>query len=261
MGLFDMFKKNKENGKNEENSNGSFLENYLKSKYKINTDKIDYSSNDIARIEKNCEIIEKKGLPSYKELKLVPVDSIVEIEEKQELVLLLIFDFFVGRKAINRLNNRGDIDDADVMMLAVKFAPEFNQLASYLSAISKGEIGEDQLGGFAFLGEQAVVLAWILGFTEKPTEDKLTFGNDLVSIFEKYPNISAIIDGSNIRSKDEIMEYADYVSRLDFYCMELALTKKDTKLLKDLNFDCVREHKSAIDRVLSFSMENYLTTK
>lgn len=261
MGLFDMFKKNKENGNNEENSNGSFLENYLRSKYKINTDKIDYSSNDIARIEKNCEIIEKKGLPSYKELKLVPVDSIVEIEEKQELVLLLIFDFFVGRKAINRLNNRGDIDDADVMMLAVKFAPEFNQLASYLSAISKGEIGEDQLGGFAFLGEQAVVLAWILGFTEKPTEDKLTFGNDLVSIFEKFSNIREIIAGSNVRSKDEIMEYADYVSRLDFYCMELALIKKDTKSLKDLNFDCVREHKSAIDRVLSFSMENYLTTK
>ena len=45
------------------------------------------------------------GIPSYKELKLVPVDSNVEIEEKQELVLHLIFDFFIGRKALNRLNN------------------------------------------------------------------------------------------------------------------------------------------------------------
>ena len=163
MGLFNMCKKNKENGNNEENSNGSFLENYLKSKYKINTDKIDYSSNDIARIEKNCEIIEKKGLPSYKELKLVPVDSIVEIEEKQELVLHFIFDFFVGRKAFNRLNNMGDIDDADVIMLALKYAPEFNQLSSCLSEISNGNIIGNELANLAFWGEQAVVLAWVLG--------------------------------------------------------------------------------------------------
>ena len=160
MGLFDFFKKNKENESNE--GNGSFLENYLKSKFKINTDKIEYSSNDIARIEKNFEILEKMGMPSYKELKLVPVDSIVEIEEKQELALHLIFDFFVGRKALNRLNNRGDADDADVMMLALKYAPEFNQLATYLSEISKGNMGEDQLNNLAFLGEQARVLAWVL---------------------------------------------------------------------------------------------------
>ena len=261
MGLFDIFKKNKENEGNEGNSNGSVLENYFKSKYKINTDKIVYSSNDIARMEKNCEIIEKMGLPSYKDLKLVPVDSIVEIEDKQELVLHLIFDFFVGRKALNRLNNRGDVDDADVMMLAMKFAPEFNQLASFLSAISKGEIGGDQLNELAFLGEQAVVLAWVLGLADKPTEDKLTLGSDLVSVFEKYKGIREFIDGCNIISKEEIMEYADYVSRLDFYCMELALSKKDTKSLKDLNFDCVREHKSAIDKVTSFSIEPYLTAK
>ena len=33
------------------------------------------------------------------------------------------------------------------------------------------------------------------------------------------------------------------------------------KSLKDLNFDCVREHKSAIDKVTSFSIEPYLTAK
>ncbi len=259
MGLFDFFKKNKENESNE--GNGSFLENYLKSKFKINTDKIEYSSNDIARIEKNCEILEKMGMPSYKELKLVPVDSIVEIEEKQELVLHLIFDFFVGRKALNRLNNRGDADDADVMMLALKYVPEFNQLATYLSEISKGNIGEEQLNNLAFLGEQARVLAWVLGLAEKPVETELTLGSELVNIFEKYNSIVDLIEGSNIRSKDEILEYADYVSRLDFYCMELTLSKKDTKELKDIKLDCVREHKSAIDKVTSFSMDKYLIAK
>ena len=137
MGLFSAFKKNKGNENNE--GNGNFLENYFNSRFKINTDNVNYTSNDISRIEKNCEILEKMGLPCYKELKLVPVDSIVEIEEKQELALRLIFDFFVGRKAFNRLNNRGDVDDADVMMLALKYVPEFNQLASYLSAISKAD--------------------------------------------------------------------------------------------------------------------------
>jgi hypothetical protein len=259
MGLFSIFKKNKGNENNE--GNGNFLENYLNSRFKINTDNVNYSSNDIARIEKNCEILEKMGIPGYKELKLVPVDSIVEIEEKQELALRLIFDFFVGRKALNRLNNRGDVDDADVMMLALKYVPEFNQLASYLSAISKGEIGKEQLNELAFLGEQARVLAWVLGLAEKPVETELTLGSNLVSIFEKYDGIRALIEGSDIISKDEIMEYADYISRLDFYCMELTLSKKDTKELKDLKFDCIREHKSAIDMVTSFSIDKYLISK
>ena len=259
MGLFSIFKKNKESENFE--GNGSFLENYFKSKFKINTDNVNYSSNDMARIEKNCEILEKMGLPSYKELKLVPVDSIVEIEEKQELVLHLIFDFFVGRKAFNRLNNRGDMDDADVMMLALKYAPKFNQLASYLSEISKGNVAEDQLNDLAFWGEQARVLAWVLGLAEKPVETELTLGSDLVNIFEKYDGIESLIEGSNIISKDEIMEYADYISRLDFYCMELTLSKKGTKELKDLKFDCIREHKSAIDKVTSFSIDQYLVSK
>ena len=259
MGFFSIFKKDKGNENNEEN--GNFLENYLNSRFKINTNNVNYSSNDIARIEKNCEILEKMGLPCYKELKLVPVDSIVEIEEKQELALRLIFDFFVGRKAFNRLNIRGDVDDADVMMLALKYAPEFNQLSNYLSEISKGNIGEDQLGNLAFLGEQARVLAWVLGLAEKPVETELTLGSNLVSIFEKYDGIRALIEGSDIISKDEIMEYADYISRLDFYCMELRLSQKDTKELKDLKLDCIREHKSAIDVVTSFSIDKYLISK
>jgi len=257
MGIFGIFKNNKMN----ENSNTGFLENYIKSKFIINTDNINYSNNDIARIEKNCEIIEKMGLPSYKELKLVPVDCNVKIEEKKELVLHLIFNFFVGRKAYNRLNNMGDIDDADVMMLALKYAPEFNQLSSYLSEISKGNIGENELGNLAFLSEQAVVLAWVLGLAEKPMENKLTLGNNLVNVFEKYNSIEDLIERSNIISKEEIMEYADYISRLDLYCMELTISKKDTKKLQDLNLDCIREHKSAMDMVTSYSIDKYLIAK
>ena len=261
MGLFNIFKNNNMNENNKENSNTSILENYIKSKFIINTDNINYSNNDIVRMERNCEIIEKMGIPSYKELKLVPVDSVVKIEEKKELVLHLIFNFFVGRKALNRLNNKGDVDDADVMMLALKYAPEFNQLSQYLSEISKGTIDENELGNLAFLGEQAVVLAWVLGLAEKPMENKLTLGNNLIHIFEKYNSIEDLIEGSNIISKDEIMEYADYISRLDLYCMELKISKKDTKNLHDLNLNCIREHKSAIDMVTSYSIDKYLIEK
>ena len=57
------------------------------------------------------------------------------------------------------------------------------------------------------------------------------------------------------------MEYADYISRLDFYCMELTLSKKGAKDLQDLKLDCIREHKSAIDKVTSFSIDKYLVSK
>ena len=83
----------------------------------------------------------------------------------------------------------------------------------------------------------------------------------MVNIFEKYNGIQELIDGSNLLPKEEIMEYADYISRLDFYCMELTLAKKGMESLQDLKFDCIREHKSAIDKVTSFSMDTYLSAK
>jgi hypothetical protein len=185
----------------------------------------------------------------------------VTIEDKQELVLHMIFNFFVGRKAYNRLNNIGDADDADVMMLAVKYVPEFNQLGTLLSEISKGNIDENELGNLAFLGEQAVVLAWVLGLADKPKEDKVTLGSNLVKIFENSKGIVDVIEQSNIISLDDIMEYADYISRLDLYCMEISLSNKETNKLDKLSLDCIREHKSAIDMVTSFSIDKYLTKK
>lgn len=263
MGIFSIFKNNKIKENNEENSSTNFLEEYLKSKFKIDTKSITFSNNDITRIEKNCEIIEKMGIPSYKDLKLVPVDCNVKIEEKKELVLHMIFNFFVGRKACNALNNIGDVDDANVMMLAEKYVPEFNQMAEYLSAISKGKIEKNDLGNLAFLGEQAIVLAWVLGLVHKPTENELTYGSDLVSLFHQCNSIEEIIKKSSIISKDEIMEYADYISRLDLYCMELTVSKKNTESLKDLNLNlnCICEHKSAIDMVTSYSIDKYLISK
>ena len=80
MGLFSVFKKNKGNENTE--GNGNFLENYFKSRFKINTDHIQYSSNDIARIEKNCEILGKMGMPSYKELKLEKNEKAIRFYER-----------------------------------------------------------------------------------------------------------------------------------------------------------------------------------
>ena len=261
MGLFNVFKKKKENENENIEGNGNILLGFFESRCKLDTENIVYSSNDIARRDKNCEILEKMGFPGYKELKLVPVDSVVKIKEKQELALHLIFDFFVGRKAFNRLNNRSDVDDADVMMMALKYAPSFNQLAGCLSEISKGNIGPDELNNMAYLGEEARVLAWVLGLAGKPVENKITLGSDLVSIFEKFDSIESLIEGSNFISQEEIMEYADYISRLDFYCMELKLSNQDVNKLKDLSFDCIREHKSAIDKVTSFSINKFMISE
>lgn len=80
------------------------------------------------------------------------------------------------------------------MMLALKYAPEFNQLARYLSEISKGNIGENELNNLAFLSEQAVVLAWVLGLAEKPMENKVTLGSNLVNVFENYNSIEDLIE-------------------------------------------------------------------
>lgn len=229
------------------------LADEFNAKFEYKTDDIVFSDNDMLRIEKNCKIMENLGLPYFKEMKLVPVDSNTKIKTKEEIILQMIFDFFVGHKAENKLNNISDMQDLDVMSLAMKYP--INEMFSALSQISKGEIDDVMLNELAYLYEQANVFAWVLGLKEKPSETQLSDESELHSLLLNFQNVNDIINKSKMISNEEIMEYADLITRYEWAMIEL---KRTNNVSKDINNDCIIEHKKAVDFLTSYDPDVYL---
>lgn len=225
----------------------------LNAKYEYKTDDIVFTDNDILRIDKNCKVMENLGLPYLKKMKLVPLDSNTKIKTKEEIVIQMIFDFFVGHKAENKLNNISDMQDLDVMSLAMKYS--INEMFSALSQISKGEIDDVILNELAYLYEQANVFAWVLGLKEKPSETQLSDENKLHSLLLNFQNVNDIINKSKMISNEEIMEYADLITRYEWAMIEL---KRTNNTSKNINEDCIIEHKKAIDFLTSYDPNVYL---
>ena len=251
MGLFGLFKKKEvdtlEVARKEEIERRQQVADEINNTYDFKANDVVLSENDKIRIDKNCKIMEQLKLPYMREMKLVPFDSNTNICSKQDLVLHMIFDFFVSHKAINKLNNIPDTSDMDVMFLAMKYP--IQEMFNVLSQISKGEIDELTLNQLAYRSEQANVYAWILGLGPKPSETKLLGEENLYKIFLNNNTIEDIINNSNMISNEEIMEYADLVTRYEWAMIELRNNNSDSK---NINNDCIIEHKSAMDFVTGY---------
>lgn len=219
----------------------------INSNYELKIGTITFSDNDNLRIEKNCKVMESMGLPYMKEMKLVPLDSNVKIKSKEEIVMQMIFDFFLSHKAKNKLMNISDIEDVNIMSLAMKYP--IKEMFDVLSQISKGEIDDVTLYQISYLGEQANVFVWVLGFRDKPSEIQLSDDNILYQLLSSSKDFNDIVDKSNMISYEEIMEYADLITRYEWAMIELRRTNKNSD---KINKDCILEHKRAVDFLTSY---------
>lgn len=259
MGIFNIFKKDKNDNlikkQEQEIKNMQEVANEINANYEINTSNIVFTDNDKIRIDKNCQVMESLGLPFLKEMKLIPLDSNVKIKTKELIAAQMIYSIIVGHKAMNKLNNISDVDDS-FMLLPFKFP--IQEMYFMLGSISKGEIDEVTLSQYAYLYEQANVYAYILGLKSKPSEVNLSEESELYDILVNNQNFDDIINKCNMISYEEIMEYADLVTRYEWAMIEL---KRLNETSNNINLDCVIEHKKAVDFVTSFNPYVYLEKK
>lgn len=227
------------------------------SKYEIDESKIIFSESDKKRIEKNCNIMKKKGLPYMSEMKLIPFDSIVNIRSKEEIAKQMVKEFCIAHKAVNRLEGISDINDQYFITTVLKFQPIPDVLA-VLSQISNGEFDNVELTQLAYLYERANVYMWVLGLGDKPLANKQCLVAYISLLLDKYKNMEDLINKCKIKSYEEIMEYADLITRYEWAMIEL---NKDNEKSKHINKDSVMEQKRAMDWVVSFDSNMLLKRK
>ena len=255
MGLFNIFKKDKNTNLNKQQDINSIHEvsSDINLNYETITSNIVFTDNDKLRIDKNCQIMESLGLPYLKEMKLIPLDSNTNIIGKEDIVKMMVFDLLVGRKALNKMNNIGDVDDEVFTLNAFKYG--MKDMYEIFSTISKGEFDNNKLNELAYLSERASVYAYVLGLKNKPNEINISNWNELVLLLSNYNNFDDLISKCNLINNDEIMEYADLITRYEWAMVEL---KRLNKTSNNINHDCVLEHKKAMDFVTSFNQNIYL---
>jgi len=255
------YKKKLENVQNEQNSEyKKKAEEIMKERQKntgeinkkfnfeIDESKMSFSEADKKRIEKNCNTMRKKGLPYMSEMKLIPFDSIVNIKSKEEVANQMIREFCIAHKAVNRLEGIPDINDQEFITTVLKYQPK-QELLSTLSQISKGEVDEIALNQLSYLYERVNVYMWILGLGYKPLTNKQCDPVLITLIIEKYKNMEDLINNCKMKSFEEIMEYADLITRYEWAMIEL---NKNDKKSKHINNGSVVEQKKAMDWVISF---------
>lgn len=225
-------------------------------KLNIDESKIIISESDKKRIEKNCKIMNKKGLPYNSEMKLIPFDAIVKIKSKEEIAKEMVKEYIVAHKAVNKLQGVSDMEDQEFITTVMKYQPT-PEILSVLSQISKGEVDDINLNELAYLYERVNVYMWILGLGYKPLPNKQCFAAGITMQISKYTNMDDLISKCKMISNEEIMEYADLITRYEWAMIEL--NQKGIKS-KHINVDSVTEQKQAIDWVTSFSADMLLKT-
>ncbi len=225
--------------------------------FEIDESKINYSELDKERIAKNCNVMKKNRLPYQENMKLIPFDAIVKVKTKEEIAKQMIEEFIVAQKAINKLNGISDIQDQGFVTMVLKYQPDKNVL-SMLSQISNGEIDEFILNQLAYLYERVNVYMWVLGLASKPLANKQCYPAFIIFTLDKYSNFDNLLSGCKMRSYNEIMEYADLVTRYEWAMIEL---DKKGQLSKKINRDSVAEQKRAMDWVTSFDSNMLIKQK
>lgn len=214
----------------------------------VNDEKIKLSENDKKRIQKNCSIMEKKRLPYFIDMKLIPFDAIVKIKSKEEIAKEMVKEYCIAHKALNKIQGISDIQDTEFLTTVLKYQPD-QELLKILSEISKGGVNDVALNELAYLFERVNVYMWILGLGDKPLSNKQCFVPGIAMKISKYKNIDDLISKCKTINYEEIMEYADLMTRYEWAMIELNGRGEKSKYI---NNDSVTEQKKAIDWVVSF---------
>lgn len=237
-----------ENIKDAEMKRRQELANEVNRNYEFTIENIVFSENDKLRIEKNCKIMKEKSLPFFEQMKLIPLDSNTKIKTSQEIALQMIWSFIIARKAYNKLNNIPDIQDQDLIYITTKYPNK--EVYNLLSKISKGEINNVLINELVYLYEQVNVFAWILGLKDKPSTTNLCEINKINNLIIDFSKKEDNINNCRMISNEQILEYADLITRYEWAMIEL---NKKGVFSKNINKDVVIEQKKAMDFVVSYN--------
>ena len=185
----------------------------------IDRSKIVLTDSDKKRQKKNIDYMKDHGLPYLEDMPCVPIDGLTELSTPEQaynqaivfytLAQMASFIYYLIRSErlfnpihiLNLLNRHFEVDIRSLMS-----EPELK----LLNQMMNGNFSQEDLLITTYLYEESAMLLWALGLIEKPDEHEKTKRDTCYNAFEKGKT------DLKLRSKDEILEYSDFITRLNW---------------------------------------------
>ena len=216
---------------------------------------------DLQRIESNIAFLKENDIPFMKHMRTIPINIGTKIKSEDEILNKLIIDYTLALfAAYSRDNNSKTITSA------------FNKIDSKLNVrrllsaddivlidnILEKKLSEKELNNISSLIEEVAVYLWVLGFRDKPLSSKETDFSEINKIIFKAKNYLDILYKCKIKSKSEILEYADLIARYHYACRKYRM---DGIKQEKLNEAVVSKQHDALNFITSYDLNVFMKDK
>lgn len=214
---------------------------------------------DIIRGKKNIEYLRSIGVDANDNLKVVPINLQTKLASKEEVVRLMMVDYVVAYLSAEAIQEGNDVDlDADLNALDSRFRVRelFNSDdEAYINNILNNKLSRKELSNTTWLYEGCSILMWCLGLKEKPSLYKQCTADSLFQILADMNSYEDLLERTNLRSKEEIMEFDDLVTRASSAYRE---AKQKNESIENLDYNILMEYHIALNSILNWSINNLI---
>ena len=194
--------------------------------YVLNND-VPISKNDEERKSKNIELIKNMGLPYYEDMEMIPKDSNTTLQDEKSIFEALVKWYTVATIATSIKEKGQDKLFNDIY-------EKLNKLYNIDTLFNAGEkkMLTDIRDGISpyrnemtWEYETVAILMWALSLWDFPKQDDECNVNLMNDILYYIDDTADLMKRIKLKTKEEIMEKADYLCRLKWACEELRIQK------------------------------------
>ena len=223
--------------------------------------KLILDDNDKNRIAKNIEILKQNNIPFVENLKNIPFNSCTSLKSKEEILGRLLVDYAVATCALYSLEGKANIIESVINQMDQKL--QIKKVLSeednvFLKGMYEEKVPKQKLQDITWLFEECAVFTWVLGLLDKPQSKNECNVSVLDELFFNTESYEQLLSKCNLKSKEEVLEFADLIFRYNWACIE---SRMQGQQLSQLNGMIVQEQKRALEWVLDWKIEKLMKEK
>lgn len=209
---------------------------------------------DKKRINNNINILKQQNLPYIEHMRTIPINMTTIIKSKEDVINRLLSDFTLSTFSIYK--NEDNIGVINEIFLKLNDRLEIKSVLTdkeiiILDDIIEGLLSKSELSKYSWLLERIPVYLWALGLYSKPTLGKECDINAISKIIFKN-SYSDLLKKSNLRSKEEILEFADLIARYHYACRVKRMNDEPLEMYDE---NVIEEEEEALKWLTSFDLE------
>ena len=219
-------------------------------------DVLELDELDKIRINNNINSLKNDNIPYLEYMVQVPINSLTEIKSKEDIINKMLIDYIIASSSIYMLNN--NIYKLDILLSNIN---KIYNTDSILSIEDKTLIINiinklytlSELEEFSIRMESVNVCLWALGLVDKIDSCNKCNYVAISKTLLKFKNYNELVNSTKLRSKEEILEKADLITR---YYWAIREVRNDDKVIEKLNEKIVDIQSETFDFITSYSYDS-----